>query len=220
MKTASPVRKKILKRIKSHEPGWVFAPVDFVGFGSRRAVDTALSRLTEANIICRVIPGLYYIPQQHPIVGLTAPNIDQVVKAYARKHALRVQTTGAEAANMLGLSDQVPAKVVFLIDGRTRRFRLGKLNVTLRRASTRTMSTAGRISGLIIQALRYVGKTHVTKNTIKRLERGLSATYKRQLLKDAAHAPAWIANILRHLGGMQGYGNLAIRDGETPESFL
>jgi hypothetical protein len=220
MNVADPVRTKIYRRIRTHKTDWVFGAFDFVDLGSRRAIDTALSRLNRAGSIGRILPGLYYVPRQHPIIGRTSPDTIQVVKALARKHALRVQPTGAAAANMLGLSDQVPAKVEFLIDGRTRRYHIGKLRITLRRASARTMATAGRISGLIIQSLRYIGKAHVDKTTVERLKHRLPPRYKQQLLKDLVYAPAWIANIMRHLGGNPGYQNLAVRDAERAESFL
>jgi hypothetical protein len=202
MNVAHPIDKKILARIKSHETGWVFTPSDFLSLGSRRAVDTALFRLTKAGTIRRVAQGLYDVPRKHPIVGVTAPNIDMVVKALKGKTATQLQPTGAYAANLLGLSDQVPAKVVFLTNGRSKHLQLGKLDISLRQTSPRNMATAGRISGMVIQALRYLGKAHVSDETIKRLNRRLSASDRKQLLKDVAYAPAWIGDIMQRLGGL------------------
>ena len=89
--------------------------------------------------------------------------------------------------DQLGLSDQVPAKVVFLTDGRSKRIQLGKLTIALKQTSPRIMATAGTISGSIIQALRYLGKDHVTEETVKRLDRRLSTDDRKQLLKDLAY---------------------------------
>ena len=200
MKVAHPIENKVLARIRAHRGGWVFTPADFLDLGSRRAVDTALFRLTKAGTIRRVAHGVYDVPRHHPIVGPTAPSTDMVAKALAGKAGTRLQPTGAYAANLLGLSDQVPAKVVFLTDGRTKHVRLGKLDIALKKTSPRNMATAGKISGLVIQALRYLGKTHVNDNTVKRLDRRLSPRDRRQLLKDVAYAPAWIADIMRRLG--------------------
>ena len=140
------------------------------------------------------------VPRQHPIVGAVVPSVDKVTKAFAHKAGTRLQPTGAYAANLMGLSEQVPAKVVFLTDGRSKRIRLDNLDILLKQASPRSMATAGRVSGLVIQALRYLGKTHVTADTMKRLDRRLSPDDRRQLLGDAAYAPAWIGNIMRRLG--------------------
>jgi hypothetical protein len=200
MNVANPIESSITERIKARGDGWVFSPVDFVDLGNRNAVDKALSRMAADGSVRRVARGLYDVPKRHPLVGLTVPSIDQVAKAVAGKSGTRLQPTGAYAANLLGLSDQVPAKVVFLTDGRSKRIQLGKLTIALKQTSPRTMATAGTISGSVIQALRYLGKDHVTEETVQRLDRRLSPDDRKQLLKDLAYAPAWIALILRKLG--------------------
>jgi len=199
MKVANPIDRTMLARIQARGDGWVFSPSDFIDLGKRDAVDKALSRMTGAGSIRRVARGLYDVPKQHPIVGTTVPSIDQVAKAIAGKGGARLQPTGAYAANLLGLSDQVPAKVVFLTDGRSKRIQLGKLNIVLRQTSPRIMAAAGTVSGTVIQALRYLGKAHVTDDTVNRLDRRLSADDRKQLLSDLAYAPAWIADIMRRL---------------------
>ena len=199
MKVTNPIDRAMLARVKARGDDWVFSPTDFLDLGSRDAVDKALSRMATANTIRRVARGLYDVPRQHPIVGTTAPSVDKVAKALAGKAGTRLQPTGAYAANLLGLSDQVPAKVVFLTDGRSKRVRLGKLDIVLKQTSPRSMATAGRISGLVIQALRFLGKAHVDNDTVKRLDRRLSPDDRKQLSKDMAYAPAWIRDIMRRL---------------------
>jgi len=199
MKVANPIDRAMLARIKARGDGWVFSPTDFLELGSRDAVDKALSRMAATGTIRRVVRGLYDVPRQHPIVGMTAPSVDKVARALAGKAGTRLQPTGAYAANLLGLSDQVPAKVVFLTDGRSKRVRLGNLDIVLKQTSPRNMATAGRISGLVIQALRYLGKAHVNGDTVNRLDRKLSPDDRKQLSKDLTYAPAWVADIMRRL---------------------
>jgi Family of unknown function (DUF6088) len=202
MNVANPIEKAMFERTRARGDGWVFSAVDFVDLGARNAVDKALSRMAAGGSIRRVARGLYDVPRKHPIVGLTAPSIDQVAKAVAEKNGTRLQPTGAYAANLLGLSDQVPAKVVFLTDGRSKRIQMGKLTIALKQTSPRIMATAGTISGSVIQALRYLGKAHVTEETVNRLDRRLSPDDRKQLLKDLAYAPAWIALIMRKLAAL------------------
>jgi Family of unknown function (DUF6088) len=199
MNVANPIEREMLARIRRRQSAWIFSPSDFVDLGSRSAVDKALSRMTSAGLIRRVGRGLYDVPQQHPIVGTPAPSIENFAKAMAGKVATRLQPTGAYAANLLGLSDQVPAKVVFLTDGRSKRVRLGKLEIVLKQTSPRNMATAGTVSGSVIQALRYLGQDHVNDDTVKRLHRRLSADDRKQLRKDLVYAPAWIGEIMRRL---------------------
>lgn len=199
MNVVNPIDRSILVRMKTRGEGRVFAPTDFVDLGSRNAVDKALSRMAKAGGIRRVGRGLYDIPRQHPIIGATTPSVEMIVQALAGKAGARLQPTGAYAANLLGLSDQVPAKVVFLTDGRSKQVHLGKLNIVLKQTSPRNMATAGRNSGLVIQALRYLGKAHVNDDTVRRLDRKLSKKDRKQLFEDLAFAPAWIGNIMRLL---------------------
>lgn len=199
MKVANPIDRAMLARIKRRGRGSVFSASDFLDLGSRSSVDTALSRMAAAKSIRRVARGLYDVPHQHPIVGLTSPDIQNVAKALAGKTGTRLQPTGAYAANLLGLSEQVPAKVVFLTDGISKHVRLGKLDISLKKTSPRMMATAGTTSGLMIQAFRYLGKAHVNDTTIKRLDSRLSPADRKRLMADAAFAPAWIGIIMRRL---------------------
>ncbi|MHB9010319.1 MAG: DUF6088 family protein [Limisphaerales bacterium] len=193
------IDKSIISRIYGNGRGWVFSPNQFLDLGNRSAVGVALHRLAKAGTIRRLTRGLYDYPKHHPTFGVLAPDPDAVGKALAGKHAVRVQPSGAYAANLLGLSDQVPAKIVFLTDGPARRVTVGTQEISLKRTSPRNMATAGRVSGLIIQALRYLGRPRVDDKTLRRLKQKLGDKDVHLLLKDVAYAPAWIGDILRQL---------------------
>ena len=199
MRVTNPVDKPMLARIKARGDDWVFAPADFLDLGSRYAIDKALSRMAAVGKIRRVSRGLYDVPRQHPVIGIASPSIEKFAHALASKRGTRLQPAGAYAANLLGLSDQVPAKVVFLTDGRGRKARLGKLDIVFRQTSPRNMAPSGRVSGLVFQALRYIGKTHVDDSIIARLNRRLTGADRQQLLKDLTYAPVWIGNVIRRI---------------------
>ena len=193
------IENKIFSRIIGKKKGWVFTPSHFLDLGNRAAVDQALSRLVRSGNIRRLTRGLYNYPQQHPHLGVVPANVDRIAEALAEKDNLKIQPTGAYAANLLGLSDQVPAKVVFLTDGNARIIRLGKLSIRLKKTTPKNMATAGRMSGLVIQALRYIGHEHMDKSLIAVLKRRLSNEQKEQLMKDIRYAPAWIGDIFKEL---------------------
>ena len=98
----------------------------------------------------------------HPVLGPLLPSPDAIAKAIAGREQARLQPAGAYAANLLGLSEQVPAKVVFLTEAFSRTVQIGSMTIQLRQTTPRNMATAGRLSGLVIQALRHLGKDHVT----------------------------------------------------------
>ena len=193
------IDSKITSRIYGNGRGWVFSPNQFLDLGNRSAVGVVLHRLARRGTIRRLTRGLYDYPKQHPTFGLLSPSPDAVAKALAGRHAVRLQPSGAYAANLLGLSDQVSAKIVFLTDGAPRRVKVERQEISLKQTSPRNMATAGRLSGLIIQALRYLGQSHVDDNVLARLKQKLADADTRTLLKDVAYAPAWIGDILRRL---------------------
>src|ERR1017187_400415 len=157
MKTAAqPIDVSILRSMRSSRSASVFSPGHFDGLGNAAAIRKALSRLVKAGTIRRIRWGLYDLPRQHPIVGQTAPDIMATVRALMDGSHAQWQFTGAYAANALGLSDQVPAKIVIQTDGVPRRVALGKLTLVFRRAAPRNLLGAGRRAGLVIQALRYL----------------------------------------------------------------
>lgn len=193
------IDKTILSRIYGNGRGWVFSPSHFLDLAGRSAVGVTLHRLVKAGTIRSLARGLYDYPKQHPSFGVLAPDPDAVAKALVGKHSVRVQPSGAYAANLLGLSEQVPAKIVFLTDGPARRIKIGTQEVSLKRTSLRNMATAGRLSGLVIQALRYLGRSRVDDKIMRRLKQKLSDKETSSLLRDVPYAPAWIGDILRHL---------------------
>src|SRR6266545_5351894 len=177
------IDSKILSRIYGSKRGAMFTPSDFLDLGSRRAVDLALHRLIAKKILRRLARGFYEYPREHPELGTLSPDIQKVAKALAGKDRIRLQPAGAYATNLLGLSEQVPAKVVFFTDGQSRRVKIGPQEIQLRRTTPRNMAAAGRLSGLLIQALRHLGKEHITPTRVDHLKRTLPAKEREQLMK-------------------------------------
>src|SRR5437588_8968605 len=113
-KTTRSVDSRILARIRGSGRGSVIVPGDFLDLGSRQAVDLALHRLARKGAIRRLARGVYDFPKQHPVLGPLSPSADTVAQALAGRDRTRLQPAAAYAANALGLSEQVPATVVFL----------------------------------------------------------------------------------------------------------
>ena len=200
---ADSTDSKILRRIRSRKRGWVFTPDRFADLGSRQAVDLALMRHRDSGLIRQLARGLYDYPKIDPELGPLQPSTDDIASALAGRDATRLQPSGAYAANLLGLSTQVPMRVVYLTDGRPRTVEVGKRQIVLKRTTPRNMATAGRSSGLVIQALRHLGRENVDEQIISQLDRRLDDNARKQLMNDIRYAPAWIAEIIRSLAGQK-----------------
>ena len=106
------IDSKIISRIYGRGKGCVVTPGDFADLGSRQAVDLALHRLAKKGTMRRLARGLYDYPRIDPALGLLSPTIDAIVKALKERNKILLQPSGGYAANLLGLSDQVPMKIV------------------------------------------------------------------------------------------------------------
>jgi uncharacterized protein DUF6088 len=193
------IDSQILSRIRRQGAGWVFTPRDFHDLGSRTAIDLALLRHKRAGTIRQLARGIYDLPSRHPRLGLLSPFVDAIARAVAGREASRLLPSGAYAANLLGLSDQVPMKVVFLTDGPSRKVKIGKQELILKRTTPRNMAASGRTSGLVIQALRHLGRRHVDDSVVHALQRRLTDDQKKELLSDLPYAPGWVAEIMRKI---------------------
>jgi hypothetical protein len=192
------IDSKVLSRIYGHRGGWVFTPGVFRDLGNRTAVAAALKRHKQTGLIRQLARGLYDYPRSDPSLGVLTPKTDDIANALRDRDGTRLQPSGAHAANLLGLSEQVPVRVVYLTDGPSRQVQLGRRRIVLQHTTPRNMATAGKVSGLVIQALRWIGQRHTDeRKVLSTLRRRLSDADKKQLLTDLRYAPAWIADIMR-----------------------
>jgi uncharacterized protein (DUF2267 family) len=174
----------------------VFTPKDLLDVAGRAMVDMTLKKLYEEGHIRRLGRGLYDYPKQSVLLNTTlSPDIDAVAQAIARRFRWRIVPSGAHAANLLGLSTQVPAKAVYLADGidRTKTFTVGSRELMFKTSRPRDFGGQDNpASAVVIQALRHLGKQGISVETIAALRAKLSTKARKQLLHDARYASDWI----------------------------
>src|ERR1700675_2014485 len=169
---------KVLKRAKAARAGSALTPRVFDDLGNRAAVDQALSRLTKAGKIRRISRGVYDVPRHHPTLGPLSPDPDAVARAIADQSGYRLQPTPARAANALGLSSQVPAQIVYLIDGSSRKIKVGNQIIHFKHAGPRALLGAGTPAGVALQAIRALGPDRLTAGVIRQLRQSLPSDAK------------------------------------------
>jgi hypothetical protein len=194
------VAKRISKMTRSR-PGWVFTPFDFLDLGSPHSVGMALTRMMRNGDVRRLARGLYDVPREHAVLGELLPTADDIAQALARRDGATVQPAGAMAANLLSLSEQVPARAVYQTDGPSRTVQVGALTVQLDSRPPRQVRARSPMSSLVFAALRSLGKQNVSRARIAHLRSTLSRADRRQLLRDLPLAPAWMHPHLRFIAG-------------------
>jgi hypothetical protein len=191
------VDKLIEKNINNMPKGTLFFPEDFSDYGSSGAVRLCLHRLTEKGQIRRVAKGIYVIPEISELVGEVIPTAEEVAYAIAKRDKARIIPTGIYALNALGLSTQIPMKAVYLTDGSPRLIKIGKRTILFKKASPKNLAVQGKISSLVIQALKQIGDGFVREDEEKRIIEILKKEEKEKLKYDIKLAPVWIAKHMK-----------------------
>lgn len=191
------IENKIIGKIKKAGHGSLFFTTDFIVYGNSKAVSKALERLVEKGEIKRVARGIYTRPKISELVGEVMPATEEIAKAIARRDKARIIPTGSYALNILGLSDQVPMNAVYLTDGAARKITIGKRTILFKKTSPKNLTAIGGISGLVVQALKEIGKDNVKDWELKKIVALLKKEQPSKLYHDIRMAPEWIRVIMR-----------------------
>ncbi len=190
------IMDKIRNRVRAKGRGWVFTPKAFLDIGPRAAVDQTLSRLAKQGFVRRLDRGVYDYPKQHASLGKLSPDVDSLAKATAARSGDTAFPSGALAANMLGLSTQVPAKSVYLTNGLTRTKKVAGRTLTFKHARVPVMDRLSNTANLTLQALSYLGKDSINDQTLGLCADKLTDQDLRKMAAVTDQVPAWMAGAI------------------------
>ena len=205
----SDLKTHISALIDTAGPGHVWVPTDFAQLGNRDAIDKTLQRMVQAGDLRRVDRGLYDRPTLNRLTKRpTTPDYRAVVEAIARRDQLRLLVDSMTAANDLGLTDAVPARVTIHTDTRRRAIKLDKLNIEFKQTAPSRLYWAGRPAMRVVQALHWLKDTLTTDHNriLSRLAKVLAdpahgAAICQDLLDGFSVMPAWMQSLVRELPG-------------------
>lgn len=195
------MRDQIVGRIERLGEGKAFSAKDFLDIASRGTIDMALASLTRSGRIRRIRRGLYDMPKVNAALGgKLSPDIDEAAQAIARRQRWKIVPEGAWAANLLGLSAQVPAKIIYLTDGPNNEVLIGRRTIYFKHARPKAMAGLEGKFALVVQALRHLGKEGIGRREIEKLRSALSPVEKRRLVKDTRFGVDWIYEVAKRIG--------------------
>ncbi|RJF90309.1 DUF6088 family protein [Sphingomonas cavernae] len=209
MRKTNDLKSCVLERIATGVPRAVWTAADFLDLATRAAVDKVLQRLVAASTLRRLDRGLYDKPAFNRLTKApNPPDPRQVVEAITRRDQIRVLVDGMTAANDLGLTNAVPAKIVVHTDARLKPVHLGNLDISFRPTAASKLFWAGRPAMRIVQALHWLrdATTDVEENQVIRyrlqqlLRREPDGARLRKDLRDGMSTlPAWMQDYLRSI---------------------
>jgi len=205
----SELKNQISSLITAAAPGHVWVPNDFAHLGSRDTIDKTLQRMVQAGDLRRIERGLYDRPNVNSLTKRsTVPDYRAVLDALARRDQLRMLVDGMTAANDLGLTDAVPARVTIHTDARRRSITLDNLVIEFRQTAPSRLYWADRPAMRVVQALHWLKDTLGTDRArvLARLTQVLAdpthgKAISDDLLQGFSTLPAWMQDLVRELPG-------------------
>jgi hypothetical protein len=152
---------------------------------------------------------MYDYPKYSELLGQElSPDFDQVAQAFARKFNWRIQPGGDAALNLLGLSTQVPGKYVYLSDGPNRSYTIGNYKLEFKKTALKEIGFKHRESGIIVQALKSLGRERVTSEVLDKIRKELDAEMCPKILKDTKTVTGWVYDCIKEIcrEGISGQG--------------
>jgi hypothetical protein len=191
------IEKQIEEKILKIPRGTLIFPEDFDRFGSSGSIRIALHRIEKKGVIKRITKGIYVRPKISKFIGEIMPTAEMVAEGIAKRDKIRIVPTGSYALNALGLSTQVPMRLVFLTDGAPREIKVDKRSIKFKKTTPKNLMAKGKISSLVIQALREIGKDKISTLEETAILEHLKREDLKLLIQDMNLAPEWIRRILK-----------------------
>lgn len=183
-------------KISRFKPGHVFLPSDFKELGSSTAIRKALSRLVEQGSVERMGQGIYVIPKKDKVFGKVLPSMEQLAEALAKKEHVKIKPSGQNALNKVGLSTQVPMRLVFLTTGNSKRIQIGKNAIIFKSTTAKKLSMKGDITSLLFLGLEELNLHKLSQTQMDRIMELLKQEKPENLKYNLRLAPAKVSDFV------------------------
>lgn len=190
------INRQIELKVKRSKNGQIFLPSDFKDLGTSTAIRKALSRLVEQKILVRMGLGIYVTAVHDKVFGVLLPSLEEIATSLAKKEHVKIMPTGQYALNKLGLSTQVPMKMVFLTNGTKKNIRIGKSSIVFQPTTSKKLAMVGSISSLLFLGLEELDLNKLSVLEIEKIIDLLKNEDKKKLKHDLKLAPARISDFV------------------------
>lgn len=198
----SGIKYKILNRIYLEEYK-AFTSSDFIDLDNYKNVSKALERLEDEKTIRRIRRGVYYLPKFNETLGIDeTPDINEVAKAIARQFNIVIIPSGNYALNIIGLSNQVPAKYIYITNGPYNEYKIGNNTIYFKHSTSKEISNLPYRILVVIQALKIIGKGNIDNLTKMKISSFLSLEDKEYIKSNNLRITSWIYDEFKSIGAI------------------
>ncbi len=194
------IEDRVIARIYGYGRGWVFSKIDFADLGGLSTIDWVLYKLEKKGTVNRVIRGIYYYPQDSSLLKEQLPvEIPKVAQALARKFKWQIEPSGETALNILGFSTQIPSKYIYITNGRSKTYKIQNRELQFKKGMLKETNFKYHESALLVQALRSLGKEHLTGKNLAIFRTAIDSAKYMQIKKDTRSVTGWIFKAIQEI---------------------
>lgn len=191
-----PITERVKSKIYTLSDGVAFASNSFrFAHANKNSIEKELSKLNSDGVIRRFRKGIYYKPKISSLFGEILPSPTSVAQAIAKLNHAHIVPDGSMALHMLGLSDQVPMKYIYLNDKLHKSEYVGKTEIIFKRIKANKLTTSNKKVSLVLSAIEYLGKdAFYDKKLVKDFADRLNIDDIKDLDKASKNYAVWIQN--------------------------
>ena len=201
-------QEEILDFIGSKGAGFAFCASDMPNYGSRTMIDKTLCIMSKSGKIRRVMRGVYDQPRWSDILKKpAAPDIESVANALARKFGWQLYPCDEGAMNGLGLSTQIPARLIYLSTGPSKVYKVGRFTIEFRHRCSRENEVDGKNARMVVRALKGLGRAYATPEIVMNIAKRFSDQEWAQICESTQRVSSWIKDLVNKERNRRNQGN-------------
>ena len=192
------IKDMVMMSIEDSQPHSIFFISDYVQLGAAETIRKILHEATITGVLEKAGHGIYFKPKISRFGKVPVP-LEKIAKEIALRDKCEILPTGNTAANLIGLSTQVPMNLSYITTGSTRTIKIGERKISFRHAAPKNFAAKGRVMPLLIQGLREIGQDNISDEDNDSIKRFIDNQKDPYLQEDLQLAPAWMQRIIKKL---------------------
>lgn len=187
-----------MRSIEESQPHSIFFISDYADLGSAETIRKILHEATISGMPEKAGHGIYFKPKISRF-GKVPVSLEKIAREIAHRDKCEILPTGSTAANLIGLSTQVPMNLSYITTGSTRTIKIGDRKILFRHAAPKNFAAKGRIMPLLIQGIREIGEENISGAEYEAISQFIDRQKDPYLHEDLPLAPVWIQKIIKKL---------------------
>lgn len=192
------IKRTVMAKINESQPHSMFFITDYADLGSTETIRKILHEATINGILEKAGHGIYIKPKVSRFGNVPVP-LEKIAREIAKRDKCDILPTGSTAANLIGLSTQVPMNLSYITTGSTRTINIKGRKISFSHASPKNFAAKGTVMPLLIQGMREIGEGNISASEYDAIKCFIDKQQDPYLQEDLLLAPVWIQRIIKKM---------------------